>query len=419
VSGQPVCPECGATVENHWEWCHNCGFDPDRKRPAGASLLSSASTAAPLATAASGLLDAAPAFDAAAPFDTAPPFEAPAPFDAGEPFDPNALFDPAPPAPAASAPVAPAPSFGDTFDPFNAPVPGSFAPDAGGEGGAFDALQSLTGPPSALAGWDSAPPAPFPAPPPGAPAPGFSPGPGFGPAAPPSFGAAPAPGGFPAHHPQGSRPGFAPSAGMGRRLTTAVGVVLAVVLVGVLGVGAVTFIGTTAPTKPTPTTLDPSAPPPIGQLPLGGRSADTETDSSPEPELFPGWQTYRPSDGTFTANFPSAPQVDRLPLAGASQSGVQVMVKTAEAEYSVVYVDGISLEQWSMAGAGWHPTGSFEVAPGLVGTAFASDPQPGGQVLKGFVFGRPDRLYVVGAMGVSDADFHAFIHGFRWVRDAD
>lgn len=31
----PVCPECGATIQPTWDWCHACGFDPEGLRPAG------------------------------------------------------------------------------------------------------------------------------------------------------------------------------------------------------------------------------------------------------------------------------------------------------------------------------------------------------------------------------------------------
>lgn len=31
---QPTCPECTTAVREDWDWCHNCGFDPDGLKPA-------------------------------------------------------------------------------------------------------------------------------------------------------------------------------------------------------------------------------------------------------------------------------------------------------------------------------------------------------------------------------------------------
>jgi hypothetical protein len=31
----PVCPDCGATIQPSWDWCHACGFDPESLKPAG------------------------------------------------------------------------------------------------------------------------------------------------------------------------------------------------------------------------------------------------------------------------------------------------------------------------------------------------------------------------------------------------
>jgi hypothetical protein len=40
MAGEPRCPQCGAVVLETWDWCHQCGFDPEGLRPTG-------STAAP------------------------------------------------------------------------------------------------------------------------------------------------------------------------------------------------------------------------------------------------------------------------------------------------------------------------------------------------------------------------------------
>jgi len=29
----PTCPQCGANIEPTWDWCHACGFDPEKKKP--------------------------------------------------------------------------------------------------------------------------------------------------------------------------------------------------------------------------------------------------------------------------------------------------------------------------------------------------------------------------------------------------
>ena len=33
MSDGPGCPQCGTTVEPHWDWCHACGFDPEGLMP--------------------------------------------------------------------------------------------------------------------------------------------------------------------------------------------------------------------------------------------------------------------------------------------------------------------------------------------------------------------------------------------------
>jgi hypothetical protein len=39
VSDEPPCPSCGGPVAPDWDWCHHCGFDPDRpdhpRKPTG------------------------------------------------------------------------------------------------------------------------------------------------------------------------------------------------------------------------------------------------------------------------------------------------------------------------------------------------------------------------------------------------
>lgn len=31
---EPACPQCGAGVQADWDWCHECGFDPEGLKPA-------------------------------------------------------------------------------------------------------------------------------------------------------------------------------------------------------------------------------------------------------------------------------------------------------------------------------------------------------------------------------------------------
>src|SRR5262245_31024831 len=36
------CPKCGAAVQPDWDWCHDCGFDPDGMQVKAASAASTA-----------------------------------------------------------------------------------------------------------------------------------------------------------------------------------------------------------------------------------------------------------------------------------------------------------------------------------------------------------------------------------------
>jgi hypothetical protein len=415
VSGEHVCPECSTTVEHHWEWCHNCGFDPEGNRPADTPLLSSAT---PLAGSGAGLFGGG-TFEAGA-FDTGlTPFE-PAPFEPA-PFEP-AQFEPAPFEPAA---------FGSTFEPFDATAPGSFETPVGG---AFDALQSLTGdsrpgeswpggdglagnfwpgegegsgdlmagPASALAAWDSAPPPTSP----GLPHPPAAPnGPGLSATLGRSPGTA------------GERPGT--NARAGRSVPFGLRRGIAVALGGVLVLGALTVGATKLASSPRPrlttTSLDPSSPPPIGQLPLGGSSA-RRSETAP-PVLEPGWETYRADDDTFTANFPGTPKSSAVARPASLPTGPMVQVGLARGDsfFSVQFLDDAVALDFFPEQAGWRVTGPYEVSPGIVATGFEGDTPAGLQ--RGFALKRGPRIYLVLATNASNEEFHSFIHGFRWLAD--
>jgi hypothetical protein len=68
-----------------------------------------------------------------------------------------------------------------------------------------------------------------------------------------------------------------------------------------------------------------------------------------------------------------------------------------------------------LAAANWVDAGAFEVSPGIVATSFVSNPEA--PEARGFVLMKGSRLYRVVATGASNEDFHAFIHGFRWIAD--
>jgi hypothetical protein len=46
----PACPECAAPVQPTWDWCHDCGYDPDGLRDGEAAEPSQVTPAEPLAT---------------------------------------------------------------------------------------------------------------------------------------------------------------------------------------------------------------------------------------------------------------------------------------------------------------------------------------------------------------------------------
>jgi len=48
MTNGPACPQCGAIVEAHWDWCHACGFDPEGLMPSDlGSTIPAASGAVP------------------------------------------------------------------------------------------------------------------------------------------------------------------------------------------------------------------------------------------------------------------------------------------------------------------------------------------------------------------------------------
>jgi hypothetical protein len=417
VSGQPVCPQCSANVEPHWEWCHNCLFDPENKRPTGSALLSSTSSAGP----ATGLLSGAMAHDGPALPAALPP--GPGAREPAPAYDPGSFTSDS-----FTSDLFSTDSFSTSFTPFDSSSPTSFAGEhTTGEpgGGAFDALQSLTSSPPEPSDWDRGLPSfgtagehdpfgSFPTPP--TPTPGMPP---FGPGPARPVGAPDL--GRPVTVP-GSRFGLkggrsGPSLSLPSWLVKGLGalVVCAVLLAGIM---YLVTSGGTGPRTRVPTSIDPSAPP-IGQIPLDGRSSGV--GAAPAAPLGPGWTSYQAADGTFSATFPGPVDSQTLTANPAMQlvGGVAASTTADGATFAVfaqdmgpayLYVPSAELETMH-----WVSAGTFEVAPGLVATSFVNGPDV--PETRGFFVAKGRRFYLVMAAGASDADFHQFIHGFRWLAD--
>ena len=311
-----------------------------------------------------------------------------------------------PPSPASfESTVFDASSFSTSFD----PLP-TFDDPPGAPAGAFDALQSLTagpGPGGAGRSADLPPP-----PPP-----------------PPSFGAplgSPArPAGAPGERRLSGLDADSRFAGLSVPPTVARAVIGGVAVVCMLGGLTFTLAKLGGEPRPLPsaTTLDPKAPPPIGQLQLGGKTTTTVA-----PELAAGWATYRSPDGTFAVNFPGQAQSRgyQKQIGRFTQNGLEAFLQagTDGPIYSAAYVelptastfaDSQDTFDQSFAGS-YDNAGPFTVGPGLEATSFVRKPGKG-PATRGFVLLKGKRAYVLESLDASDEDYHRFITGFRWLAD--
>jgi hypothetical protein len=431
VSGQPMCPQCSTPVELDWEWCHNCGFDPESKRPqatAPAPLLSRAST--PLAggggPAPGGGPSAFPAppagYDSQASDSSShdsPPYESPSFGDSS--FEASS-FDTS--------------SFSTSFEPTSF-EPTSFAPPPPdppslGAGGAFDALQAPPGtrpppapPPDDRLLGSASPLPPPPAPPPGARTPIRKLPPALG-AAPSSFATTERPVGAP-----GARrlPNLRPTRRSLPTLTVPP-VVRKAAIIGVAGavvLGGLSLVLVKAGGDPhaatSSSTLDPKAPPPIGQLQLGSR-----TTSTAPPEMAAGWTTYKSPDGTFAANFPGKATARgyQRTYQKLTQNGLEAFLQVGQGGpiYSAAYIDLLTASAYADSqdlfdqglADNYDDQGPFEVNPGLQAVSFTKKPGAG-PTTRGFVLVKGKRAYILETMDVSDEDLHLFLTGFRWLND--
>jgi hypothetical protein len=485
VTGQPVCPQCSTPVELDWEWCHHCGFDPDGKRPAVTPLLSqsrarSGETGAAVGTIPSfdapvdtgfGLGEASTGFDLGAEstgFDlgTSPGGGlGPDPHDAGSEAtgfatssafedaqllagdDPFALGPPA--AHGASSLGDPAGGFPPLGDAWGAPPPSSFgsdllaAPAPSADGfhepfvsqplGAEDHADPFGGDLYGYAGDEVpfgatlSPTSPLLPPPPSGLPPFAGGDPGDPGAAIPlptmSLGA---PGG-----PRAAEPGKRRALNVAPP-DSAVLKFVAIALAGILSVGAVTLVlvGAAGDERPNPsaTTLDPSAPPPIGQLNLGGRST-TSGLSAPPAAVAAGWVTYRAPDGSFAVNFPGnpTPRGYQHRYQDFVQNGLEVWmaVGTDGPVYSAAYIDLPSAGLYADSQEAFDQTMAstaeaqsvYEPGPGLVGLQFTEKPSRGEAAGRGLFLAAGRRIYILEAANASDEDYAQFIQSFRRLHD--
>lgn len=113
----PRCPQCGTAIQEHWDWCHTCGFDPEGLKPVGWQPQAAAPSAPP------GGPSWAVAGEAPPPPPMPPPggFGNPSPPPPGGPVPPGGFGNPSAPPPFAGAPGYGAPGYG-------APPPYGYAP---------------------------------------------------------------------------------------------------------------------------------------------------------------------------------------------------------------------------------------------------------------------------------------------------
>jgi hypothetical protein len=402
VTSQSVCPECRTPVEPHWEWCHHCGFDPEGRRPASSGPLLATGQAD-----LSGSLGEPASFEAtefdASSFNTSEPVPSGVQASPGQAFDVLQAMAGRRADPEARVGLDPGPGIGagPGFDP---------GPGFGiGTGPGFDP-QPVTEA-DELATWhdDRLVPA-QPAPPP----PAFSSPSSLGPPPPPP------PALDAIARPEGRSRGIGVVVPPAVRRVVGLGVVV-LVAVAVMATLLAAIGGDTQ--EMTTTTLDPNAPPPIGQLQLGTRP----TISAPG-GVAPGWTTYAAPDGTFTANFPAAADavgVQRT-LGLLDTSGTEVAAQTGEdgPRFSVValdlptattFTDSRDLFDHALA-TEYRETGIFVVPPGLRSTAYIADIEDVAAA-RGVALVNGRRAYVIETRGASDEDHHLFLSGFRWVAD--
>ena len=131
--------------------------------------------------------------------------------------------------------------------------------------------------------------------------------------------------------------------------------------------------------------------------------------------MAPGWVTYRPEDGAFTANFPATPHAGPVARPAGLPPGpaVQIALLQGSSGYFVGYLDDAATLEFPVEAAGGHTLGPFELSRGVTATGFTLN----GGSQRGFSLKRGSRLYIVLAENVSDEDYHTFIHGFRWLSD--
>jgi hypothetical protein len=402
VSGQPVCPECATPVQLDWEWCHSCGFDPEGNRPPELSAPRRSDEAQV------PLLSRASAPSRAAEGGSEPGAGLPPSYEqraATSTTDPPPSFDPSSFA---------ATSFDTTA--FDTTAFDTTSPDTTTALPTFDALP--------VSDWPTPPAPSAPPPPPPAPRPGTAPPP-------------PGPGGRSVRDRLGGSsaiggPGGAriPGTPQKRSLPTIsfdsrVIKVAAISVAVILALGAMTMVlvrtggderGTTA------TTLDPKAPPPIGQLQLGSRTTTTLAAALPA-----GWSAYRSPDGTFAAVFPGIPKArgSQSTISGITLNGLEVVLDpTGDAPvWGVSYFDTPSastfadsqdaFEQIQKHARNATASGPFTVeSAGADGILF--NETLGGRPARGILLSKGKRVYVLEAVDASDADFDTFLRGFRW-----
>jgi hypothetical protein len=461
VSGRPVCPQCNAPVEAHWDWCHACGFDPEGKKAAAEAAEAAAARPVPPPFPGAG----APGAPVGAAFPGAPgPGSPGAPsspkrgfstaFDDDDDLpgfggsadvddDPARGFPPSSNAPAESHPyeglpysqdVAPAPSGGLPSVPPPAPTggpgaPGGFTPmGAGGtgfSGGGGPAAAGSHSPPgfgpgtSGYVGAGGRADAGGP----GAGA-GFQAGGGFSSGGP---GAPGGPGGYtgPAELGTGKKPN------QGKLVL--IGLIGALVVV-LLGVGVVKLSGSTDPSASGPTTTrDPNAPKPLGEV-VPGKAGGSGSGSTPStiggnpnvshPDATGGWVTYRAPDGSFQVDFPGAVRTTsrQVPINGQQQVQLDVIydVGTEGGGFDAGYVDlesasmfadsQAALDKLNESGLNMTTIGPFPI-DGKNGVHYARDVR--GKQEKGVLLVIGRRLYTMAVLDVSDEDFSKFIYSFH------
>jgi hypothetical protein len=172
------------------------------------------------------------------------------------------------------------------------------------------------------------------------------------------------------------------------------------------------------------TTVDPSAPPPIGQIPLGGRATTTTS-----PEAAAGWQLYRAPDGTFSISFPgkaNATGIQRRTIGGGDLTGLEAILEvgTDGPAYEAAYLDLPTASFFAdsqdvfdkVLADDYVADGPIDVGPGFSAVHFAS--KPGVRLAEqGFVLLKGKRYYLVRARDVTDEDWQKYVTSFRWLKD--